>query len=289
MRFPKKTTSVVAAGAVGLAFAAYGLGSQAGDGSAIAESSSGQGAVRDHPPSPLRDPGPAFDNFAKALGVDAEELQDALRDFHDEHRADQRTAFAAALAKALGKSAEDVQAAFDGLSEKREARFAGRLADELGVDADKVEDALGELRDERPHDPGSFAAALADKLGVDAGKVEDALRAIRPDGPGHHRPHGALPLRQLAAALDVTRPELRKAFKELRVGAESAVKERRAELVAFLADRFGVSKERVEDALPQFPGPGRHGGRPGPGGPGFGHGHGHGHGPGPGPAPGVPG
>ena len=151
------------------------------------------------------------------------------------------------------------------------------------MDADKVEDALGELRDEQPHDPGSFAAALADKLGVDADKVEDALGAIRPDEPGRHRRHGALPLRQLAAALDVTRPELRKAFRDLREGAESAAKDRRAELVAFLADRFGVSKEKVEAALPRFPGPGpgRHGDRPGAGGPGFG--------PGPGPAPGVPG
>ena len=265
MRSPKKTTAVVLAGAVGLASAAYGVGSATGGGSAVAENSSGQsdrapGGLRDRLPG---DPGQALDNFADALGVDAEELQDALRDFHDEHRADHREAFASALAKALGKSADEVQAAFDGLGEKREERFAGRLADELGVDADKVASALDELRDEQPHDPGSFAAALADKLGVDADKVEDALLAIRPHDPGRHRRHRALPLRQLAAALDVTRGELRKAFKELRQDGDGAAKDRRAELVAFLAERFGVSKEKVEDALPQFPGPGHAPGIPG--------------------------
>jgi hypothetical protein len=296
MRFPKKTTAAALAGAVGLASAAYGVGSATGGGSAVAESSSGQSGSgqRDRPPGGPHDrgpgdPGPALDNFADALGVDAEELQDALKDFHDQHRADNRAAFAATLGKALGKSAADVEAAFDGLFEKRDGRFAGRLADELGLDADKVASALGELRDEKPRDPGSFAAALADKLGMDSDKVDDALRAIRPDGRARHHRHGALPLRQLATALDVTRAELRKAFRDLREGADSAAKDRRAELVAFLAERFGISKEKVDGALPQFPGPGpgRHGGRPGAGGPG-GPG-GPGFGPGVGPPPGVPG
>ena len=116
---------------------------------------------------------------------------------------------------------------------------------------------------------------LAAELGVEVEKVENALNALRPDpGARHHRRHGAAPLRQLASALDVSRAELRKALREVRAGAESGWEQRQAELEAFLADRFGLSADKVEDALADLPrpergpGPGGHGGPRGPGGPG---------------------
>ncbi|MEA2331628.1 MAG: hypothetical protein QOH58_1766 [Thermoleophilaceae bacterium] len=251
------------AGAVALASGAYGLGSQAGDGSAVAEA----GAEHNGKADWQRGPNGAFGGLADALGTDNASLQKALRAFHETNGTDRRDEFASALAKALDKSPADVQAAFDALAEKREGRFAARLADQLGLDAADVRAALDGLRDERPpggpHDAGprGFAAVLAHQLGVDADDVESALEAVRPRGPGRGHRHGAQPLRQLAAELDVTRPELRKALAEVRSEARSGMDDRRAELVAFLADRFGVSKEKVEAALPQFRGPGP---RPGP-------------------------
>jgi protein-disulfide isomerase-like protein with CxxC motif len=300
MRLSKQTTVVILAGAVGLASIAYAIGSAGGGGSAVAESGSAQrSSDQSGPPGGFRDGGPfgegALDDLADALGTDTEKLQDALRDFHEQNHSDRREEFAAALAKALGKSTEDVQAAFEKLMGTHEARFAERLADELGIDAGKVEQALGELRDERPGEPGGFAAALAEKLGVDADKVEQALHAIRPRDFDRGDRHGPPRLGQLAQALGVTQAELRKAFEELRASADSSFDDKRADLVAFLAKRFGVSEDKVEEALPEFPGPGPgwHGrggpGGPGPGGPGPGGPGGPGEGFGPGPPPGIPG
>jgi hypothetical protein len=260
MRSPKKATAIALAGAVGLSSAAYALGTQADDGSAAAESQSAQSS--NQMPG---DPRQALDDLASKLGVDADELQTALQDYGDQHRGEQRKAFAAALAKALGKSADEVQSAFDKLEQRREGRFAARLADELGVDAADVEAALSDLRDEHPRDPSGFAAALAGKLGLDADKVESALEAIRPKDFDHHR-RGAEPLRQLASELGVTRGELRKAFRDLRGSADDARKEHRADLVGFLAKRFGLSEDKVDAALPEFAGPPPgHGGGPGHG------------------------
>ncbi|HEX8206529.1 MAG TPA: Clp protease N-terminal domain-containing protein [Solirubrobacteraceae bacterium] len=61
--------------------------------------------------------------------------------------------------------------------------FAADLAKELGVDADRIEEALEAFHQAR-HD--EFAQQLADKLGIDVDKVKDAL----PDGPGPGGPHG---------------------------------------------------------------------------------------------------
>ncbi len=136
--------------------------------------------------------------------------------------------------------------------------------------------ALDELKDERPEpgqpgEPGGFAAALAEKLGLETDDVEAALMELRPDRrDGRHGPRHAMPLRQLAAELDVTRGELRKALREMRAGADFRPQDRRDELVKFLADRFELSEEKVDEALPEFAGrgPGGPGGHHGPGGPG---------------------
>ena len=273
MNTPKKATALVLAGAVGLASAAYGIGSQAGDGSASAGSGGSGNATAergfDHGPPP------GFEDLADALGVDADELEQALRDFHEQQGSDARNAFATSLAKALGISADKVNEAFAQIEDSHKTRFAAKLAGELGLETAQVEAALETLASDRPGDPGEFAEALAAELGVEVEKVENALNALRPDpGARHHRRHGAAPLRQLASALDVSRAELRKALREVRAGAESGWEQRQAELEAFLADRFGLSADKVEDALAELPrpergpGPGGHGGPRGPGGPG---------------------
>jgi hypothetical protein len=181
---------------VALSSAAYGIGTQAGDGTAAARDGTAQnGGPRGGWERP---PGLGFEGLADELGVDAAELRDALADFHEQQDGARRDAFAAALAEALGKPVDDVEAALE----------------EVG--------------------PGDGAR--------------------RPCG-------GHVPLRQLAAALDVTRPELRKALREVRASADSAWEDRRDDLVTFLAERFGLSEDEVEQALPDLP-------RPGPPGPG---------------------
>jgi transcriptional regulator with XRE-family HTH domain len=271
---------VVLVGAVGLASAAYGIGSQVGDGSAAAggggDSSSGvadrTSGVADR--AFERGAPPGFDDLADSLGVDADELEKALREFHEQEAGDRRGDFAEALAGALGISADRVTEALDGLQDKHKQRFARRLAAELGVEVDKVTAALDKLAGQRPNGPGGpgdFTEALADELGVDVEKVEDALFAQRPDRGMRGGHHGRMPLRQLADALGVTRAELRKALRELRAGEESRFEERQDALVKFLADRFNVAEDKVEDALGDLPrpgGPNGPGGPRGPGGPG---------------------
>jgi transcriptional regulator with XRE-family HTH domain len=275
MRTPRRTTIIVVGGALAVASVSYGLGSQADDGTAVAGGSqSADAGGNDGPPRFLAaGQPPGFGELADTLGVDADELEQALRDFHESERGDRRDELAASLAKALGISADKVTAAFEQLHQRHEARFAARLADALGVDKDRVQAALDKLRDETPRPPDEFTQALADELGVDVADVRRALFGSRPDRGRGHR-HHAMPLRQLASALDVSRAELRKALRELRAGAENHWEERNQALAEFLADRFNLSADDVTDALDDLPHPvpPGHGGRPGPGGPGaFGH------------------
>jgi hypothetical protein len=196
MRSSKKAaTAAVLAGAVALASAAYGIGTQAGDGTAEAAR---DGRAQDEPRLMLR-----FDGLADELGVDADALEDAMRDFHEQEKGEVRDAFASALAEALGKPVDEVRAALDEV------------------------------------------------------------------GPAEGRRPGCAPhvsLRRLAAELDVTRAELREALGEARSGTDSSFDKRHEDLVTFLADRLGVSREKVEEALPEPPALGD---RPrfGPGGP----------------------
>jgi hypothetical protein len=103
--------------------------------------------------------------------------------------------------------------------------------------------------------------------------VRRALFEARPDRGRVHREH-SLPLRQLAAALGVSRADLRTALRELRAGAENRWEQHAQALAKFLADRFDLSVDEVTTALEQLPRPTPHGrgDRPGPGGPGFGPG-----------------
>jgi transcriptional regulator with XRE-family HTH domain len=272
MQPTRRTTVIVVGGALAVASVGYGLGTQAGDGTAIAGSDQGSDTrTRSGSPPALGEPGqpPGFPDLADKLGVDADELADAFRDFHDSEHADRRDEFAAALAKALGISTEKVTAAFEQLHEQHEGRFATRLAEALNVDADKVRAALDKLKDDTPRPPDEFAQALADELGVGVTDVRRALFEARPDRGRMHRER-AMPLRQLASALGVDRAELRAALRELRAGAEGRWEQHNEALAKFLAERFDLSADDVASALEELPRPvpPAHGGRHGPGGPG---------------------
>ncbi len=191
----KAATAAALAGAVALASAAYGIGTQTGDGTAEAAR---DGDRRAEPTFFMR-----FDGLAEELGVDPDELEEAMMDFHDQERGEIRDSFASALAEALGKPVDEVKAALDEV------------------------------------------------------------------GPGEGMRRGCAPhvsLRGLAAELDVTRGELRKALRDTRAGVDSSFEQRHEDLVTFLADRLGVSREKVEEALPEPPDPGD-GPRFAPGGP----------------------
>ena len=149
------------------------------------------------------------------------------------------------------------------------------LADTLGVDASELRTALLDFHErERAHRRDELAGALAEELGVPVGEVTAALEQIhdrlrprfeaggeRPDVRPAERPrmrHAALPLRRLAAALDVTPAELRRAFREIKPGrpvVENAWKERERKLAEFLAERFDLDAERVSGALADSPRP----------------------------------
>jgi hypothetical protein len=184
MRSSKAATAAVLAGAVALASAAYGVGTQTGDGTAE--------AARDGRSDPEPRLFMRFDGLADELGVDADELREAMMDFHEQEKGEVRDAFASALAEALGKPADEVRAALD------------------------------EVR------------------------------------PGHGMRPGCAPhvsLRRLATELDVTRAELRKALREARPDVDAPFEDHRKDLVAFLAERLGISEEKVEEALPKPPSP----------------------------------
>ena len=205
MRSHWKTWAVALAGAVAVASAAYGIGTEVGGGTASAARDNDNNRTRDFGP-----PARAFDGLADKLGVDADELRNALMDFGEQQHAKHEEDFAEALADALGKPVDDVQSA---------------------------------LQDARPD-----------------GRAE-GLRAMCNPGAS---------LRRLANALDVTPAELRAALRQVREDEAAEHKARRDDLVNFLADRFNLSKDKVEQALPDLAWPPAVGHRfRGPGGPGM--------------------
>jgi DNA-binding transcriptional MocR family regulator len=246
MRPQRRTTIIIVGGALAIASVGYGLGTQADDGTAVADSAQSRNGGA--PPVFGRGAPPGFSDLADKLGVDADALVRALRTFHDQQDADRRDELTKKLADALGVPSDRVRSAFDGLHQRREDRFAGQLADALGANVDDVKAALDKLKDDGPVQFGEFAQKLADELGLDEADVRAALMEIRPFHGGPHR-RPAMPLRQLASALDVSRADLRKAFRELQRSALNGWEQHNKELAQFLADRFDLDLDKVSDAL----------------------------------------
>jgi hypothetical protein len=189
----RRGTLILLVGAVVVASGAYALGTQVGGGSAAARDQAGEPDKR----FVLRGPG---DDLADELGVDPDELEDALRDFREQ----KRDAFAEALADALGKTREEVERALEeakppepparphGPPVRPPEPFRG-LARELDVTAAELREALRELWRDRPRDRGDeLAEFLAERFKLEVGKVREALDDTLPPfggrGFGLHGP-----------------------------------------------------------------------------------------------------
>jgi hypothetical protein len=118
MRSRRRSTIIVVGGALAVASVGYGLGTQADDGTAIADGAQTTADEHRSGAPPAFGAGgqpPGFQNLADKLGVDADKLVQALRDFHQSEEGNRRDDFAAALAKALGISTDKVSSAFEQL------------------------------------------------------------------------------------------------------------------------------------------------------------------------------
>jgi hypothetical protein len=263
----KRGTALILAGAVALASAAYAIGTQVGGGSAAARDEEPERGPRFAPderfgpgagfgpgahvgPGERFEPPEPFGDLADELGIDSDELRDALEDFRKQRLDGPRDGLAEALADALGRSTDEVEKAFEELRETAREESAERLARALGLDADEVEDALEKVtedaRADRMHRPGDFIDELAAELGVTPDRLEEGFRDLRPTRPHPPLGHRGAPFEGLERALDVTRAELRDAFRE---ALEEKHKEQGGELAQFLAERFNLSVDEVEDAL----------------------------------------
>jgi DNA-binding MarR family transcriptional regulator len=238
MRRTKTTTALALTGAVALASGAYALGSQAGDGDAVAAKNANPPALGYGGPPPGR-PGhgwrgggpPMLDGLADRLGVDESDLQAALEDLRKDHGDD----FAQQLADALGIDVSKVTAAFDKLRPRpgdRHADFAAALAKKLGVSTAAVRKAFDQGR----RDPQAVAKAL----GVTPEKLRQAFESLR---PRHHRrgPDTAA----MAKALGVSQAKLKAALDKV----EAAEQQERDAFAKELADRLNIDVQKVEDAL----------------------------------------
>jgi AraC-like DNA-binding protein len=246
----KQMTAFALAGAVALASGAYALGTEADGGSAEAARNAGDEVAfgRGFGPGRAGPLGlrPGFDDLADRLGVDEDELRDALEDIASERKDD----FAQRLADALNIDRAKVEQAFENVRPERPDRprmrgpeaFAAALAKELGVSTAKVRAAL-EKRRGHPGDPGD----LADDLGVSEEKLREAFHAVfgklRPHRPG---------LGNLAEELGVTRAQLEGAFEKLREQKDDL----RDEFAQELADRLNLDVAKVQDALEELHPPG---------------------------------
>jgi biotin operon repressor len=143
----------------------------------------------------------------------------------------------------------------------------GNLADTLGVDQDKLESALRELRqDADPPDPAAIRKEIAAALGVSEADLQAAMKKLRAGGlrdcaPGGPPGRGAFLFfgpgpdggAALAKALGIDESKVRQAFETLRQKHESEMQQRRDEFAQKLADKLGISVDKVKDALDDGP------------------------------------
>ena len=263
MRSTGKKLPTLLAGAVLLASAAYGIGSQTGGGGASAadddSASLGPGARMDH--VELRGRGGPFDRsgLAQKLGVDEDKLTAALEELRDERkpRGDRRR-FSADLAKALGVSQERVRDALRNLrsnmrQEHRAARreFLAALAKELGVEEGKVREVL---RDARRAGPGAWPsqAEMAKRLGVSEAKLRAAFEKVGPKRAGSRRDRMKDGLAaDLAKELGLEENDVQAALAKLHKQHEAEHKRRHAAFTKALAEKLGIPVSKVRSALPE--------------------------------------
>ena len=272
-----KKTAVALSGALVLASGAYALGSQTGDGTALAGGTptSSPRSAGPHGPGP-RD----LSGIAAQLGVTEAKLRAALEDLRPDRGAakDERKAeLAKPLAAELGLDVAKVTAALEKFHGDRKVvrrerrgdrvqRFDEALAAKLGVDAAKVRSAFDSLRPgpNRGVDKPALAD-LAKQIGVSEAKLRAALADLRPGprrgGHGMRRggPGGPPHVAALAKELGVTQAKLRAALQKVR---GEAVKEHEAERDAFiakLAAKLGVSEAKIKDVIGSKPHHGRRG------------------------------
>ncbi|HEX2104759.1 MAG TPA: Clp protease N-terminal domain-containing protein [Solirubrobacteraceae bacterium] len=273
----KKLATLLTAG-VALSSGAYALGSQAGDGGAVAAGTTGSGAATSGATiSTTGDRGPrgacAFrrggfgvDALADRLGVSETALRGALRAIRDSRTPEQRrTELVRALAAALNKPAADVQRAVDSVlpaRDDRKADLAAAIARELGVDAAKVRSAFDTLRrqfrdrdrDGRRGDRrDALVDAIASATGIDAARVRAALEKLHDARRGDRRDRRAEVRGRLASALGVTTDQLDRAIDKVRADQRNA-------FATALAQRLNVDVRKVQDALEDLPRRGRRGG-----------------------------
>ena len=190
--------------------AAYGVGTQVGNGVADANQGSSTGRARGPSTADLQ-------TLADKLGVSVAKLKAALEATRPAKPTTRPSSdpFAAALAKELGVSADKVKAALDASRPARPAAgskppargtkpdqtaLAAALAGKLGIDQATVKAALDKVAAAHKADETARrtaqAAALAKELGLDQAKVQSALSSWHPahgPGPGHGGPGGPPP------------------------------------------------------------------------------------------------
>ena len=161
----------------------------------------------------------------------------------------------------------------DGRRHGDHAADLSALAAKLGVSSSALKSALESLRPDRGDhaaERDAMAQKLADALNVDKAKVTAALAKVRPDRRGGPR-DGAKGddtafLTAFAKELGVSTADLKAALTKLRADHEATEKAERAAFAQKLADKLGISVDKVKSVFADGPfgghgGPGVHGPR----------------------------
>ena len=273
-----KKTAAALSGALVLASGAYALGSQTGDGTALAGGTptSSPRSAGPHGPGP-RD----LSGIAAQLGVTEAKLRAALEDLRPDRGAakDERKAeLAKPLAAELGLDVAKVTAALEKFYGDRKVvrrerrgdrvqRFDEALAAKLGVDAAKVRAAFDSLKpgpNRRVDKPA--LADVAKQIGVSEAKLRAALADLRPGprrgGPGFGHglrrggpggPGGPPHVAALAKELGVTQAKLRAALLKIRTDLAKQHEAERDAFVSKLAAKLGVSEAKIKDVIGSKP------------------------------------